>query len=82
MTEYCRLCADLKEPSEIVASIEDVEQLVEQKLRVCCEWTTENAEQSLPHTVCMTCLEKLDKCWLFAQSVQLAQQKLLAIFGK
>lgn len=82
MTEYCRLCAELKDPCEIVTSIDDVEQTMEQKLRACCQWTTENTELRLPHSVCATCLDKLDKCWLFSQSVQLAQQKLLEIFGE
>ena len=82
MTEYCRLCAELKDLDEIVASIDDVEQSMEQKLRVCCQWTNENTERRLPHSVCSICLDKLDKCWLFSQTVQLAQQKLLEIFGK
>lgn len=82
MIEYCRLCAELKDSFEIVASINDVEKLMERKLRVCCQWTNQNVEQRLPHTVCTSCLDRLDKCWLFAQSVQLAQQKLSEIFGK
>lgn len=45
MTEYCRLCAEIKDPNEIVASISNDEQLIEQKLGACCQWTTENAEQ-------------------------------------
>lgn len=82
MTEYCRLCAELKDSHEIVASISDAEQSIQQKLRACCEWTAENAKHRLPHSVCTICFDKLDKCWLFSQSVQLAQQKLLEIFGK
>lgn len=82
MSEYCRLCAELKDSSEIVASINDVEQSMEQKLRACCQWTTENTEQRLPHSVCTICFDKLEKYWLFSQCVQLAQEKLLEIFGK
>lgn len=82
MTEYCRLCAELKESCEIVASVSDVEQSMEQKLRTCCQWTIENIEHRLPHSVCSICLDELNKCWLFSQSVQLAQQKLIEIFGK
>lgn len=82
MTEYCRLCAELKDYGEIVACIDDLEQSLEQKLRACCQWTSENTKHRLPHSVCSNCLDKLDKCWLFSQSVQLAQQQLLEIFGK
>lgn len=82
MTEYCRLCAELKEPTDIVTSITDVAQLMEQKLWACCQWTHENTEQLLPHSVCTNCLDALDKCWLFSQKVQLAQQKLLHILSK
>lgn len=82
MREYCRLCAEIKESHEIVASISDVKQLMERKLRACCEWTTENIQQHLPHSVCSICFNTLENCWLFSQSVQLAQQKLLEIFGK
>lgn len=82
MTEYCRLCGELKDPCEIVTSITEIEQSIEQKLRACCKWTTENIEQRLPHSVCGICLDKLDKCWLFSQSVDLAQRKLLEIFGE
>lgn len=81
MKEFCRLCAKITDSHEIVASISDVEQLIEQKLRACCQWTTENTVQNLPHSVCMDCFDKLEKCWLFSQSVQLAQQSLLEIFG-
>lgn len=82
MTEYCRLCAELKDPSEIIASLSDVEHSVELKLRACCEWTTENIEQRLPHSICAFCFDELDRCWEFSHSVQLAQQKLVEIFGK
>lgn len=82
MTNYCRLCAELKGPDEIATSLTDTENLIEQKLTACCEWKVEKANQRLPKDVCMTCLDKLDKCWLFSQSVQFAQQKLLEIFGK
>lgn len=82
MTEYCRLCAELKDSCEIVTTIADVEQSLEQKLMACCQWTIVNTRQSLPHSVCVICLDKLDKCWVFTQSVQSAQQKLIDIFGE
>lgn len=83
MTNYCRLCAELKDPIEIVASITDADNLIEQKLIECCQWLTENPQNHrLPQNVCLCCLDKLDKCWLFSKSVQLAQSKLLEIFGE
>lgn len=81
MTEYCRLCAELKDSSEIVASIIDVEQSM--KLQTCCEWTEQNTKlRSLPHNICGICLDKLDKSWLFSQSVASAQEKLLEMIGR
>lgn len=80
MTEYCRLCAELRDPCDLVTSISDVGQFMEQKLWACCQWTPENIEQQLPHGVCTNCADRLNKCWLFSQSVQMAQQKLLVIF--
>lgn len=82
MTSYCRLCAELKEPDEIVTSITDAESLIEQKLMVCCQWKVKYTKQKLPQYVCTVCSDKLDKCWIFAQNVKLAQNKLEDIFGK
>lgn len=83
MTNYCRLCAELKEPDDFVTTITDAENLIEQKLSVCCQWKVKNTSQrSLPQAVCSVCLDKLDKCWIFAQSVKLAQHKLEEIFGE
>lgn len=82
MTTYCRLCAEFKEPVEIITTISDTERLIEEKLIACCQWNVTENEQKLPQDICMFCMDKLDKCWLFSQSVQLAQSKLLEIFGK
>lgn len=82
MTNYCRLCAELKDPDEIVASIGDTANSIAEKLTVCCQWDVKKLKRRLPKDICMGCLDKLDKCWLFSQSVQYAQQKLQEIFGK
>lgn len=82
MTNYCRLCAELKDPIEIATTISDVDNLIEQKLTACCQWNEEKWNTKLPQHICMGCLDKLDKCWLFSQSVRLAQRKLREIFGK
>lgn len=44
------VCGTKKNCSEIIASISAIEQFMEQKLRVCCEWTSENAEMNLPQS--------------------------------
>lgn len=82
MAIYCRLCAELKDADEIAASITDAANSVEQKLTMCCQWNVEHRYARLPQEVCTCCLDKLDKFWLFSQSVQSAQDKLKAIFGE
>lgn len=82
MTSYCRLCAEIKEPDEILTNITDAESLIEQKLTVCCQWKVKYTKQKLPQDVCTVCSDKLDKCWIFVQNVKLAQHKLEEIFGK
>lgn len=83
MMNYCRLCAELKDPIEIVASLTDAENLIERKLMECFQWPLEiTNHRDLPQEICLSCSEKLDKCWLFAKSVQVAQVKLLEIFGE
>lgn len=81
MINYCRLCAESKDSNEIVTTITDAEKLIEQKLTVCCQWKVRNTKQRLPQDVCTICLDKLEKCWIFAQNVKLAQHKLEEIFG-
>lgn len=82
MAIYCRLCAELKSADEIGTSIADATNFIEQKLTVCCQWNVENSDAKLPQEVCTYCLDKLDKCWFFSQSVQSAQDKLKEIFGE
>lgn len=82
MNNYCRLCAELKDSSEIITSIDDSDKLIEQKLLACCQWNVENTESNLPRKVCVFCLNKLNECWLFSQSVQIAQQKLQERFDE
>lgn len=82
MTIYCRLCAESKDPDEIITNITDDENLTERKLMVCCQWNLENTTQKLPQDVCTACSDKLEKCWIFAQNVKLAQIKLEQMFGE
>lgn len=82
MSNYCRLCAEFKDSSEIITSISDQEKCIEEKLIACCEWNAEDTENLLPQSICELCFEKLEQCWLFSQSVQQAQHKLQEVFGE
>lgn len=82
MAIYCRLCAELKDVDEIAASITDATNLIEHKLTMCCQWNVEHRDSRLPQEVCTCCMDKLDKFWLFSQTVQSAQDKLRMIFGE
>lgn len=82
MSVYCRLCAEIKDESEITTSINDPERLTEQKLIACCQWNPQNTEFELPQDVCALCFDKLENCWSFLQSVQSSQRKIQRIFGE
>lgn len=82
MSIFCRLCAETKIASEIVTSINDPERLVEQKLIACCQWNPQNTDFELPQDVCRFCFNKLENCWSFLQSVQLAQRRIQNMFGE
>lgn len=82
MSIFCRLCADTKDPSEIVTSINDPERFVERKLIACCQWNPQHTDFELPQDVCEFCYDKLENCWLFLQSVHSAQRKIQNLFGE
>lgn len=81
MTTYCRLCAELKTVDDLSTTITDTKLKIEEKLIVCCQWNNyRNINCNFPDTVCYLCIEKLEKCWIFSESVALAQEKLQEIF--
>lgn len=80
MTTYCRLCAESKSEDEINTTISDVKLKIEEKLVVCCQWNNYIKNTHLPESVCYACNEKLEKSWLFCESVAYAQIKLQEIY--
>lgn len=81
MTTYCRLCAELKTIDDLNTTINDKKLKIEEKLIVCCQWNNyQSINSNFPDAVCNLCCEKLEKCWLFNESVAIAQTKLEEIF--
>lgn len=80
MENWCRLCADMKLPEELVHSIDDQTLNIEQKLIDCCRWCSFDVDESerMPKLICNVCFQKLEYSWAFAECVALAQQKLQA----
>lgn len=81
MTTYCRLCAELKTDDELSTTIGDTKLKIEEKLVACCQWNNyRNANCNVPDAVCYLCCEKLEKCWLFNETIAIAQAKLEELF--
>lgn len=79
MAGLCRLCAESRS-LEKMYEINDTNLNIEQKLVDCCRWTyikELNADMNLPQQICIVCIEKLEQCWSFAESVANAQYKLI-----
>lgn len=72
MFSICRLCANCKDDIELTTQITELES----KLALCCGWYPTENEIQLPTKACDNCVDELDKCWYFAQSVRNAEQKL------
>lgn len=81
MTTYCRLCAESKTEDELNTTINDTNANIKEKLIVCCQWNNYSNSGHLPESVCYSCCEKLEKCWLFNECVAYAQTKLQEIYG-
>lgn len=82
MTTYCRLCAESKTEDEFNTSINDANLNIKEKLIVCCQWNNYSSNSHLPDSVCYSCFEKLEKCWLFNECVAFAQTKLQEIYNE
>lgn len=72
MFSICRLCANCKEEFELTTQITELES----KLTLCCGWYPTENEIQMPRKACDNCVDELDKCWYFAQSVRDAELKL------
>lgn len=81
LKQMCRLCLQIKTSIEIMGEINDPVLGLKPKLNHCCRWREwelfEN--KNLPQNVCISCVQKLESCWEFAESVSAAQQTLLKI---
>lgn len=77
MFSYCRLCAELKEPTELQKTVFDWN--IKEKLIACCMWKPSNEEYQIPQAVCNGCVDELDNCWKFAMRITESEQKLLQI---
>lgn len=83
LKQMCRLCSQTKMLGEKMFEINDLILGIKQKLIDCCRWRDlEKFDNgSLPQNVCFLCVQKLEQCWEFAESVSAAQQNLLRIIG-
>lgn len=78
MNSICRLCANSKDEIDLTAQISELES----KLALCCGWYPTENETKLPTKVCGTCVDELDKCYCFAQSVRDAEIKLKKLLAE
>lgn len=78
MENWCRLCANEKYADELIYNIADECANIKQKLIDCCRWNEIADEDNIgvPKMICKDCYGKLEQCWLFAECVMLAQQKI------
>lgn len=74
----CRLCAQNRNPDEIVGEIKSTEFDIEAKLIICCQWNRieETQYSGMPQNVCASCFASLNQSWNFAERVRHAQIEL------
>lgn len=72
MLKLCRLCAKCTEPTDLTTNISDVES----KLTICCGWKPLEYEIQMPNKACKLCVDKLQMCWDFVESVWAAEKQL------
>lgn len=78
MYSLCRLCAKCMESVEITTEITELKS----KLSFCCGWKPSENEIEMPQTACNRCVEQLQKCWDFAESVWAAERQLIKLVGE
>lgn len=78
MDNYCRLCAEVRMSHEFIGKITDAGLNMLPKLFDCCRWNRFEGQDHgiFPQNVCVTCFQKLNQCWEFAESVAFAQNSL------
>lgn len=72
MISFCRLCA------RCMGTIEQKTEItkLEMKLSFCCGWKRSQNELQMPQKACTLCVEQLQNCWNFAESVWAAETRL------
>lgn len=75
MSLFCRLCAEAKEPNQIVTNLSSED--IHTKLYYCCNYWTYYESFDLQYKdICSSCVGSLEKCWTFLRNVEAAQNKL------
>lgn len=79
LQQLCRLCAKSKSSAEMMGEINDLLLGIKPKLIDCCRWRDldKGDTEHLPQNACISCVQRLEECWEFAESVYAAQNKLL-----
>lgn len=74
LENYCRLCADLKESSDLINMESDIERRRELANKLARFNVAVNFDNMLPKTVCVGCLKSLDFAYDFVAAVDAAQE--------
>lgn len=78
MENVCRLCGHVKKPRYLITDIDDPTMNIQQKLIDCCRWNLIGVDEcgNMPKKICSGCIKKLEKCWIFLESVAQVQEQL------
>lgn len=72
MFSFCRLCAKCFTSTELTTELSKLHS----KLTFCCGWRRSTYEMKMPQKVCKLCVEQLERCWNFAESIWVAEKQL------
>lgn len=78
MFSMCRLCAMCTEPSELTATVSELQE----KLSICCGWKPVKNEIQMPQKACQICVNQLQISWEFVERIGAAEQQLLKIIAE
>lgn len=78
MENVCRLCGHAKLRRHLISNITDRALNIQQKLIDCCRWNSIGIDEcgTMPKMICNGCIKKLEKSWLFLESVAQVQEQL------
>lgn len=78
--KICRLCAKLCKNQKLT-SLDDPFRCIRSKLFRCSQIDITDDNKALPQNVCKDCVESLEHCWNFTETVSAAQTKLQLQFS-